>query len=213
MKLALNRMHFPVTSLGPGRRLGLWFQGCTLACPGCLSLDTWDPEGRPPTTVAAVLRTAAGLCDGEVDGVTISGGEPFEQPEALAALVAGIRRWSAELGRELDILVYSGFGLHDLRAQHGELVAALDALIPEPFVAAEVPSRPWRGSGNQPLVLLSDLGRERFAGAELTAPTMQAVAADGELWMIGVPRRGDLARLADLLRARGVELGDVSWRP
>ena len=213
MKLVLNRMHFPVTSLGPGRRLGLWFQGCSLACPGCLSLDTWDPEGRPPTTVDAVLQTAAELCDSDVDGVTISGGEPFEQPEALAALVVGIRRWSADLDRDLDILVYSGFGLHDLRAQHGELVAALDALIPEPFVAAEVPSGLWRGSGNQPLVLISELGRERFANAELTAPVMQAVAVDGELWMIGVPRRGDLARLAELLRARGVELEDVSWRP
>ena len=38
--LALSRMHFPVTTLGPGNRIGIWVQGCTIRCPGCVSADT-----------------------------------------------------------------------------------------------------------------------------------------------------------------------------
>ena len=46
--LALSRALFPVTTLGPGRRLGIWFQGCSIRCRGCISVDTWPP-GEPAT--------------------------------------------------------------------------------------------------------------------------------------------------------------------
>lgn len=213
MRVRIDRLHYPVTALGPGRRLGIWFQGCTLACPGCLSRDTWDPEGAMDTTVSAVLTAATALCPDGPDGVTISGGEPFEQPEALASLVAGIRRWSVTLGRDLDVLAYSGMPLKRLVADHADLVASLDALIPEPYVAAETPSGAWRGSGNQPLLVLSELGTDRFRDVPTEPATMQVAATDGVLWMIGVPRPGDLSRLTDALRARGIGLHDVSWRP
>ncbi len=79
--VALSRVHYPVTTLGPGRRLAVWFQGCSIRCPGCVSMDTWAPgrrrdgravlePGRPPSRNA--------------DGLTVTGGEPFDQPEALA---------------------------------------------------------------------------------------------------------------------------------
>ena len=42
-QIGLNRVHFPVTALGPGRRVGIWLQGCSIRCPGCMSLDTWAP--------------------------------------------------------------------------------------------------------------------------------------------------------------------------
>ena len=41
MALVVNRVHFPVTALGPGRRLGVWVQGCSIGCAGCLAHDTW----------------------------------------------------------------------------------------------------------------------------------------------------------------------------
>lgn len=41
MMLYLSRIHFPVTTLGPGNRIGIWFQGCSIQCQGCVSVDTW----------------------------------------------------------------------------------------------------------------------------------------------------------------------------
>lgn len=213
MKVVIDRIHYPVTSLGPGRRVGVWFQGCSIGCRGCLSLDTWDRDARPPSSVDALAAAIRALCPDGPDGVTISGGEPFEQPAALRALVAEIRRWATTLSRDIDILVYSGYPLADLRSRHPDLLDELDAIIPEPYVAADAPDGPWRGSGNQPLVLLSELGRRRFEGHRPEQPQMQAVAADGSLWMIGVPRPGDLPRLTAGLRDRGIDLTEVSWRP
>src|SRR5919197_588417 len=90
--LLLAKAHYPVTTLGPGTRAGLWTQGCTIGCVGCLSRDTWHPDPRTAVPVGTVLGWLASL-PGPVDGVTISGGEPFQQPDALAALLHGIREW------------------------------------------------------------------------------------------------------------------------
>ena len=54
-RIALSRIHFPVTTLGPGRRIGIWFQGCSIRCPGCISMDTWA-QGRGNTTIEEVVE-------------------------------------------------------------------------------------------------------------------------------------------------------------
>ena len=40
MLIAINKAHYPVTVLGSGQRIGIWFRGCRLHCPGCVSQDT-----------------------------------------------------------------------------------------------------------------------------------------------------------------------------
>ena len=216
-RLELNKAHWPVTVLGPGRRIGLWVQGCSIRCPGCVSQDTWP--GAPAKTIA--VRDLIAWCkrvaaDG-FDGVTISGGEPFEQPAGLAALLEGLNRWRQAAVLDFDILCYSGFPLKTLERKHPALLALLDALIPEPYVASEPISAVWRGSGNQPLVPLSDRGRERYA-PYIDARThpegkrMQAAVEGGRVWMIGIPERGDMERVEALCASRGLTLDKVSWR-
>ena len=55
MRMRLSRLHHPVTTLGPGRRAGIWFQGCTIRCPGCMSVDTWPRRPERNVTVTSVL--------------------------------------------------------------------------------------------------------------------------------------------------------------
>jgi anaerobic ribonucleoside-triphosphate reductase activating protein len=55
MKLALSPIHYPVRSLGPGAQAGIWFQGCSIRCRGCISSDTWAPD-RGLTTVNDVIE-------------------------------------------------------------------------------------------------------------------------------------------------------------
>ena len=112
--IGISRVHFPVTALGPGQRLGIWFQGCSIRCPGCISADTWADSKRP-TTVGEVLASLLPKLK-EIDGFTISGGEPFDQPEALESLLRGLRSSTSA-----DILVFSGHKLEDL----GDRLAAV----------------------------------------------------------------------------------------
>jgi anaerobic ribonucleoside-triphosphate reductase activating protein len=148
----------------------------------------------------------------EADGVTISGGEPFDQPDGLLALLAGLH----ELFKG-DVLVYSGYEFEALQADHGAALAFIDALISEPFDEALPTDAPLRGSANQRLHLLSALGAERFAGLDNAARKGQAVLdlfanPDGSVWIAGVPRRDDLRRLAHILAKQGISLGTSAGR-
>ena len=89
--LGVSRLHFPVTTLGPGRRAAIWLQGCSIHCPGCVSRDTWAPAASL-TEVAAVADWIEDQADDGLTGITVSGGEPLDQPEQLAALLTDLRR-------------------------------------------------------------------------------------------------------------------------
>lgn len=220
MKIAVNKAHFPVTVLGPGRRIGIWMQGCKIHCPGCVSQDTWATDPGRETTVAHVLawcRTIAQDGLGDLGGVTVSGGEPFDQPRALAALLAGLIAWRDTGGMDFDILCYSGYPLATLQKRHANLLAKLDAIIPEPFVETLPQTNLWRGSSNQALVPLSERGRARYAAfidatAESFGKRIQAGVDRGRLWFVGIPARGDMTALEATCAERGIELSKVSWR-
>lgn len=217
MKIAVNKAHFPVTVLGPGRRIGIWTQGCRIHCKGCVSQDTWKTDPGREMTVARLLTWCRKTTGGVLDGVTISGGEPFDQPQALASLLDALIDWRTRDGPDFDILCYSGYPLATLRKKHAALLALLDALIPEPYADGQPHAGLWRGSANQPLVLLSDRGRARF-GAFVDAPAdafgkrIQAGGDADRVWFVGIPARGDMAALETLCAERGIELADVSWR-
>ena len=202
MRLALSRIHYPVRTLGPGARVGIWFQGCSIRCKGCVSLDTWDPD-RGQTTTDAVLHAVTPWL-AEADGVTISGGEPFDQGDALLDLLTRIR--SVHRG---DILVYSGHSLERLSERLPAFEGMIDALITEPFQLEAPQTLALRGSDNQRLVCLTPLGELRFRAFERpSAPedrTLDIMFDDdsGEVFMAGIPRRGDLRRLAHLLAEDG----------
>lgn len=212
MKLAISRMHYPVTALGPGRRAGIWVQGCAIGCPGCASRDTWERPEESFVELKWLLDWCAAL-PGDVQGVTISGGEPFEQPEALAGLLEALHAWRRERAPEIDLLCYSGLSWRRLCRDHGPILALLDAIIPEPFVE-RLPPQLWRGSANQRIVALSPLGKARYDDTRLAAspPHMQVAVDGGEIWFIGIPGRGDLDKVLDAAAARGVSAGGASWR-
>jgi len=210
MIININKMHFPVTVLGPGQRIGLWVQGCSIGCAGCMSRDTWDRGDKYAVSLNEVIDWCVSNADNGADGITISGGEPFEQPAALAALVDGLDDWRQSARRQFDILCYSGMSLMRLRRDFAHILARLDALIPEPFQQRRPRGGSWMGSSNQPLILLSELGRIRFANVP-TGQQIQVSLSDGKLFTIGIPDRGDMDRLAEGLRGKGIKLGGSSW--
>lgn len=215
--MKISRLHYPVTVLGPGTRAGIWIQGCTLGCPGCVSRDTWSHGAGVAMSVTAVLDWLTDMCDGgQVNGVTISGGEPSEQPESLRLLVEGIdmlRRRGAFTG---DILCYTGLEEAEFHQRCPWAKDFIDAIITGRFQITEPTSLLWRGSANQRLIPLSERGRrlyQDYVDATASEPQMQFSVSDEQVWMIGIPGRGDLQRLQKALRDDGVTLKEVSWQP
>lgn len=199
--ITVSRLHFPVTTLGPGRRLGIWLQGCSIQCPGCISVDTWSTKQGLTTTGEVVQALLPWLPNAE--GITISGGEPFDQPEALAALLLDLRRLSP-----VDILLYSGYSFDELAGWFQHNPGLVDALISEPYDERASQTLALRGSDNQRFHFLTELGRTRFTEWDrLTVPGDHCFDVmfdkDGIVWLAGIPARDDFRLLEQALRADG----------
>jgi anaerobic ribonucleoside-triphosphate reductase activating protein len=208
-RIGLSRLHFPVTTLGPGTRAGIWVQGCSIHCPGCLSRDTWAPAATL-TATGEVTDWVEGHAGDGLTGITVSGGEPFDQPAPLRALLADLRS-RPSLAR-LDILLYTGYAYGAVARRHPAVLELVDAVASGPYAGSRPSTHPWLGSGNQVLTLHTELARERFVPS--SGPRQLQVSADGgTMWITGIPGPGDLERLQGLLEERGVLLEDVSWRP
>ncbi|MCB6994473.1 anaerobic ribonucleoside-triphosphate reductase activating protein [bacterium 210820-DFI.6.37] len=144
---------------GPGFRFAIFCQGCPHNCPDCHNPETHDFFGGKETEFSRLLA--------EIDknpllaGVTFSGGEPFCQAEAFAALAQEIKK------RDLNIVTFTGYTYEQLlrmaEEQPGvsELLACTDLLIDGPFIKEEKDlTLQFRGSRNQRILDMEKTRRE-----------------------------------------------------
>ena len=163
MRIAISRVHFPVTTLGSRPAAGNLVPGLLHPLPR-LHLRRYVGGGRGGLELAELFGRIEGWLE-QAEGITISGGEPFDQADALGALLHGLRERMAA-----DILVYSGYALERLARPLADLEGLIDALITDPFVLDAPQTLPIRGSDNQRLHRLTALGRSRFADYDEPAP-------------------------------------------
>lgn len=173
-----------VTALGPGKRLCVWVNGCSRGCPGCVSprLQKADPE----TEVEIPAYFADYRLD-RIDGVTVSGGEPFEQAEELAALVCYFRERGVR-----DILVYSGYTLDELTARNDAATNAalrgISVLIDGPYVRElDTQQGNLAGSSNQKIHYFDASLRPRYEAYAAQTRTMQEMTLGNTLLAVGIP--------------------------
>ncbi|MFE1443698.1 4Fe-4S single cluster domain-containing protein [Streptomyces sp. NPDC058739] len=203
--LSLARTLDRCTVLGPGVRAVVWVQGCPLRCKGCVAAETLPFEGGTPVAVSELAAHLAALTD--VEGVTLSGGEPFAQAGALTALLDAVR----ERRPGFSAMAYSGFRHEALRrgtpAQQA-LLDRLDLLVDGPYVATRHAPLRWRGSANQRLLALTDRYAALVAGIadedDTSAGVEVSMGADGSFSWAGVPPvPGFRETLEARLEARG----------
>jgi len=202
MKVQLNKTHFPVTTLGFGKRVGLWFQGCSIRCSGCISRDTWDKDESRAIEVEDLLVTLAPWLN-TADGLTISGGEPLDQPDGLYEFLCLLRpRFQG------DIVLFSGHKHEIIFNRFATIASQVDVVISEPYEPSAGSSLELRGSDNQRIFLLTELARSRYPvnlDRQARSPNRKLdVVVDGEnVWMVGIPSTGDMARVRRSLAKRG----------
>lgn len=87
---------------GPGMRYVLFTQGCTIHCDGCQNRHTWDLNGGQEIEIKNIVDDI--FNDVLIDGVTISGGDPMEQKQALLELCKEIKNRD----NNMNIMIYTG---------------------------------------------------------------------------------------------------------
>ena len=186
---------------GPGRRWALWVQGCTIRCPGCCNPELFVRDGGSEMSIDELVGRMRTAKDKGVEGISVLGGEPFEQ----AAGVAEVAKAARALG--LTVMVYSGYRLDELRNRGDDaakLLGEIDLLVdgrydrdlPEPPPPV---GRRWLGSTNQVMHYLTDAYSADDPRMH-EANTVEFHWSKGQLLVNGWPAGADVMK--SLLRKR-----------
>lgn len=147
------RILYPVEVLGPGKRLGIWVCGCRRGCKGCSNPELWGQKPEYEVTVEDIMSLVSRISDlHKIDGFTISGGEPMDQPEGLSQLVTQLSAYSK------DILIYTGYRIDELKKREDPatniILSRTAVLIDGEYREEENMDVLLRGSSNQRIHIL-----------------------------------------------------------
>jgi anaerobic ribonucleoside-triphosphate reductase activating protein len=137
----------------------------------------------------------------QADGITVTGGEPFEQAEGLRCLLSGIRQRTAA-----DILVFTGYRLEDIDHSVCSMPGLIDGLLAGPYLPEAGQTKALRGSDNQQLHLLTEVGRSMYGELDTQGPSSRLdmmMSGDGDVYFAGIPAPGDFSTLQDRLEQAG----------
>lgn len=151
--LKLRIHHFLPASCanGPGLRSVLWLQGCGLACPRCFNPETHSFKAGELVEVSTLIEWIEAGAE-QIEGLTISGGEPLHQARALRQLLAGVRQRTG-----LSVVLFSGYSWDEIQRQPSSLLLLpyLDVLIAGRYIAAQRLASGLIGSANKSVHFLS----------------------------------------------------------
>lgn len=161
--LNINRF-LPTTEVeGPGIRSCVWFQGCRIHCKGCFAKDLWGGEEHFLYTPDDLINKVPSSSE----GITVLGGEPFEQEEGLSILLE--LAWK----NGLSTIVFTGYTLKEMKRKENKtihsILSHIDVLIDGPYVESlKCFDIPLIGSTNQRFHFLttrysmSDFGKNKY---------------------------------------------------
>lgn len=167
MKIRLHAFEPFSRANGPGLRAVVWFQGCTLGCPDCFNPATHDPMGGYAYDTAQLAGEILALGN-RIEGLSISGGEPLQQSEALLDLLQLLDN------SPLGMLLFSGFSLEEIKTlpTGPSILGRIDVLIAGRYDKDKRVGKNLLGSSNQQIHLLTDrYGKEEL----LRVPTRELV--------------------------------------
>lgn len=172
---------------GPGLRSVIWVQGCTLACKGCWNTQYWSAKGGNEIQVSQLLKEIQSLDD--IEGITLLGGEPLQQPKASLELIKGAK----SLG--LSVFLYTGYELSEFDETMLACFNLSDIAVTGRYVQElRDTGLRWRGSRNQQVHFISDVYDETVL-TEQTEVEFH-VLPTGEIQIVGYAEE-DLSMLVE----------------
>lgn len=184
-----------VSAEGPGLRTAVWTQGCSIRCKGCINPHLFNPRGGKFVDPTEIVSQAL---EHGVEGLTLLGGEPFDQATACASL--------ARLARNagLGVICFTGYTREslELQAEAACLIAEVDLLIDGPYLAdIPDPERALVGSTNQRFIHLTS----RYASYDPKDSPNRVelrIGANGLIETAGFLTSNSLATLSATLESR-----------
>ncbi len=189
---------FPTTVNGPGNRYLIHLQGCNLACKGCFNPESWSFKTK---SLVDVEELADKILSHNLDGLSISGGEPFLQPEPLLHFLKHLHRNGNPLPK--GILIYSGFTEEELQKipEYSQIIELISVIVSGRYEEDKRVYDSLLSSSNQKFIWgkLGGISQE-----DLMNQSFEIIIEEGGLKLTGFPHLSKEIRNA--LGESGVEI-------
>ena len=198
----LNRIQYPVYNLGAGKRIGIWVQGCSLACKDCVSKTLQTIEGGKEINIAQLVDEIVKVKE-HFNGITITGGEPFQQYQQLIAFCAYLKQKTG-----MEIYVFSGYYLEEIIDKFPDRLffKYIDYLMDGRYEKDKHDNQNVRGSSNQNLYKFENnqaILQKDFFKSEIFSVN---VDNDKQVYLSGIPKTNELNQLSVYLNKTGINL-------
>ena len=175
--LQIGNIESHSTIYGPGSRFVIWTQGCNLACPGCWNQQFWEANGGRTIAIEALVEEIRLTED--IEGITLLGGEPFQQLDAVVSLVDAVK----SLG--LSVFLYTGYNKKEFSELMWQCYYKSDIVVSGRYLEKKRSTTvQWRGSSNQVI----DFPTKRYSNIEIkSVRQIEYHMVDGQLRVYGYP--------------------------
>lgn len=186
--MQIDRFLYPVTSLGPGNRLCIWTVGCKKRCPMCANPELRRFDKSKELSMPQIKKMLEKIDFSKIDGVTISGGEPFCQSKDLYEFLKIIRTKCE------DILIFTGYTYEELMTMK-DIYVDLSMDYISMLVAGEYVNHlndnktPLLASTNQEMICFEDSLQKRYLDYQKQGRQIQNVYMNDEMMSVGIHNR------------------------
>lgn len=195
MNWQLNKIQYPVYNLGEGKRIGIWVQGCTLACDGCINEMIWSKKKGKAVAIYDLYQYIDSISE-NFDGITISGGEPFQQYEQLIAFSYLIKTRT-----KLNIHCFTGYEIKELEDLFPDklFLQYIDSLVDGRYVKALHSNNNLVGSSNQKTYRIKNGKAKLSTRQKGSNKWSMSVTKDGTIYMAGIPKEKEIETIENHL--------------
>lgn len=183
--MQIDRIYFPVRTLGFGDRIGIWTVGCPKRCKNCSNPELQNENPDKNIALSDIFNIIE-KCKGRADGITITGGEPFYQPDELYKLLSFARNIGIN-----DILIFTGYSFSELQQnpETARILSLAGAVVDGEYIDELNDNIGIRGSSNQRLYILDKSLEERYKGFEIAKRQSEIINSNGRIMSVGIPKK------------------------
>lgn len=151
MNIRLAADHIESIVDGEGFRIAIFVQGCSRHCKGCHNPQTHDPNGGFDMDVDELVEQISR--NTMINGITLTGGEPMEQPDACLELVRKVR----DERPDINVWLYTGYSIDELPNHLLSLAHSVDVIVDGEYIEEERSlGLKFRGSKNQRIIRIKE---------------------------------------------------------
>lgn len=188
--MLIDRVLYPVTTLGPGNRLVIWTVGCSKHCHKCANPELWEFDQNRDVSIDVLCMSIKHALNGRLlDGITITGGDPLEQASELNSLLEKLKKETN------DIAVYTGYTLEEaeMLLPHNlmkSLRKHISVLIDGPYIDELNDNQcALRGSSNQMIHFFDSAVRQKYEQYIQQGRKVQNIFYGNQIMSVGIHNR------------------------